>query len=93
MCAALLAFAIVQRERISWPEIVGLALVIAGGVGNALDRFLLNHVVDFIDLSFMDFPVFNVADIGVTCGIAIFLVGWLWRQRIEDNESAAEEGR
>ena len=93
MCAALLAFAIVQRERISWPEIVGLALVIAGGMGNALDRFLLNHVVDFIDLSFMDFPVFNVADIGVTCGIVIFLIGWLWRQRIEDNESAAEEGR
>ncbi len=93
MCVALLAFAIVQRSRISWPEIIGLALVIAGGLGNALDRFLLNHVVDFIDLTFMDFPVFNVADIGVTCGIVVFLIGWLWRQRFEEKAAASEEGR
>ena len=93
MCAGLLVFAIAQRTRISWPEIIGLALVIAGGLGNALDRFLLNHVVDFIDLTFMDFPVFNVADIGVTCGIVIFLVGWLWRQRAEEKMGASEEGR
>lgn len=93
MCAGLLAFAIVQRTRISWLEIIGLALVIAGGLGNALDRFLLNHVVDFIDLTFMDFPVFNVADIGVTCGIVVFLIGWLWRQRFEGNAGAIEEGR
>ena len=93
MCAGLLAFAIVQRTRISWPETIGLALVIAGGLGNALDRFLLNHVVDFIDLTFMDFPVFNVADIGVTCGIVVFLIGWLWRQRFEGSVGAIEEGR
>ncbi len=93
MCAGLLAFAIVQRTRISWPEIVGLALVIAGGLGNALDRFLLTHVVDFIDLAFMDFPVFNVADIGVTCGIVVFLIGWIWRQRAEEKMGASEEGR
>lgn len=86
MCAALAAFVIIQRTRITWPEIIGLALVVAGGLGNALDRFTLNHVVDFIDLTFMDFPVFNVADIGVTCGIVIFLIGWLVRQRREDEQ-------
>lgn len=86
MCAALVAFAIIQRARITWPEVIGLAFVVAGGLGNALDRFALNHVVDFIDLAFMDFPVFNVADIGVTCGIVIFLIGWLVRQRREDEQ-------
>lgn len=86
MCVALAAFAIIQRTRITWPESIGLALVVAGGLGNALDRFMLNHVVDFIDLTFMDFPVFNVADIGVTCGIVIFLIGWLVRQRREDEQ-------
>ncbi len=86
MCAALAAFAIIQRTRITWPEIIGLALVVAGGLGNALDRFTLNHVVDFIDLTLMDLPVFNVADIGVTCGIVIFLIGWLVRQRREDEQ-------
>lgn len=85
MCAALVAFAVMQRARITWPETIGLALVVAGGLGNAIDRFAFDHVIDFIDLAFMDFPVFNVADIGVTCGIAVFLIGWLVRQRKEDD--------
>ena len=70
-----------ERARISWPELIGLGLVIGGGIGNAIDRFVLGYVVDFIDLSFMDFPVFNIADIGVTCGLALFLIGWIVRER------------
>ena len=81
MCAALAAFAVHERARISWPELIGLGLVIGGGIGNAIDRFALGYVVDFIDLSFMDFPVFNIADIGVTCGLALFLIGWVVRER------------
>ena len=34
-------------------------------------------MVDFIDLTFMDFPVFNVADIGVTCGFVLLVIGYL----------------
>ena len=80
MCAALAAFAVYERARISWPELIGLGLVIGGGIGNAIDRFALGYVVDFIDLAFMDFPVFNIADIGVTCGLALFLIGWIVRE-------------
>lgn len=54
-------------------ESAALGLVLAGGLGNAIDRFLNGYVVDFIDLTFIDFPVFNIADIGVTCGFAIFI--------------------
>lgn len=81
MCAALATFAVHERARISWPELMGLGLVIGGGIGNAIDRFALGYVVDFIDLSFMDFPVFNIADIGVTCGLALFLIAWIVRER------------
>ncbi len=59
----------------------GCALVCAGGIGNALDRFTLGYVVDFIEPVFIDFPVFNVADIGVTCGVVLFLVGLLLSMR------------
>lgn len=52
-------------------EAVGAGLLFAGGIGNALDRFLNGFVVDFIQVLFIDFPVFNVADIGITCGIAL----------------------
>ncbi len=93
MCATLITFAVVQRAHITWLEIIGLALVVSGGLGNAVDRFLLGHVVDFIDLAFIDFPVFNVADIGVTCGIVVFLIGFLWRQRSCDESRVNEGGR
>jgi len=59
-----------------------LALVIAGAVGNALDRLRsAEGVVDFIDVGMgaWRWPTFNVADIGVTCGAA--LLAWvLWRE-------------
>ena len=58
--------------------------MVAGGLGNALDRFTLGYVVDFIEPVFIDFPVFNVADIGVTCGFAIFLAGMALAWRRED---------
>ena len=60
---------------------LGGALIVAGGLGNALDRFTLGYVVDFIDTTFISFPTFNVADIGVTCGFVLFFAGMLWSMR------------
>ena len=39
----------------------------AGAIGNMIDRTLLNYVVDFLYFSLIDFPIFNVADIYLTC--------------------------
>lgn len=58
-------------------EVLGLSLVVAGGIGNCINRLLAGYVVDFIKLTFIDFPVFNVADICVTCGVALFLIAIL----------------
>ena len=45
-----------------------LVAIYAGGLGNMIDRVRLGYVVDMINLEFMDFPVFNVADCFITCG-------------------------
>ena len=62
-------------------ETCALSLIAAGGIGNAIDRFVNGFVVDFIDLTFMDFPVFNIADIGVTCGFVLLVIGYLLATR------------
>lgn len=93
MCACLTAFLVHERKVVTWPEVVGLALVVGGGIGNAIDRFVLGYVVDFIDLTFMNFPVFNIADIGVTCGLVLFLVAWLVRERRASADDDAEGSR
>ncbi|MDY3052299.1 MAG: signal peptidase II [Ndongobacter sp.] len=62
----------------------GVALIIGGAFGNFIDRLLQGYVVDFIRVdivSFYEFPVFNVADIGVTVGCALLFVYFLWFDR------------
>ncbi|MCL2571474.1 MAG: signal peptidase II [Defluviitaleaceae bacterium] len=53
---------------------VPLVLVIAGGIGNLIDRVRFGHVVDMFVFRFINFPVFNVADIYVTTGIFLFAI-------------------
>ena len=76
---AIAVFALRYNTGATWLETAALALVVAGGFGNAVDRFALGYVVDFINFSFVDFPVFNIADIGVTVGMAVFFVALLVR--------------
>jgi signal peptidase II len=51
-----------------------LAAIYGGGLGNVIDRVRLGYVVDMICVDFIDFPVFNVADIFITCGCFILLL-------------------
>ena len=61
---------------------LGLAacfLVIAGGVGNILDRVRLGYVVDMFHFEFWpSYPVFNVADICIVCGAVLGVIYYLW---------------
>jgi len=62
----------VRRRHARWPEHLGFALVIAGALGNAIDRAVRGHVVDFVHVRF--WPVFNVADVLVVLGVLVLLV-------------------
>lgn len=50
-----------------------LALILGGAIGNWLDRVRLGAVVDFLDFRF--WPVFNIADCAITCGVCFYM--WL----------------
>lgn len=53
---------------------LSLAMIISGAIGNFYDRLIQGYVVDFIEFSFVKFPVFNVADILVTVGCALMII-------------------
>ncbi len=55
-----------------------IAAVLAGGLGNIIDRVRLGYVVDMICLDFMEFPVFNVADCFITCGCIALMVSLIF---------------
>ncbi|MGN0170297.1 MAG: signal peptidase II [Lachnospiraceae bacterium] len=54
------------------PLHVLLVFFMAGAVGNFIDRIVHAYVIDFIYISLIDFPIFNIADIYVTCACIVF---------------------
>lgn len=62
-----------------------LTLLFAGALGNAIDRIFRGYVVDFIETAFIDFPVFNVADIAITCGAVIMAIYIIFFDKDEKN--------
>jgi signal peptidase II len=62
-----------------WPRIA-LGLVLAGALGNVLDRIRIGEVVDFIQIGLSErlvWPIFNVADMGVSVGVTLLLLYFL----------------
>ena len=55
---------------------LGLAMIIAGAIGNSIDRLLLGEVIDFLDFMIGDFSlyIFNLADSYVTVGMVLILI-------------------
>ncbi len=77
--AAIAVFALFFRHAtLAWPRQLSLAFILGGAIGNLIDRVATGEVVDFILLSWgsHSFPVFNVADMCVTCGVALFALVW-----------------
>lgn len=66
------------------PMRITLAMIVAGGVGNIIDRIAFGKVTDMLSFDLINFPVFNVADIGVTCGAIVMCVLWIFYYKDED---------
>lgn len=63
---------------------VGIGLLISGGVGNLIDRLIRSYVVDFIDFGdFINFPVFNIADIFVVIGVIVIGISCLKNEKLD----------
>lgn len=54
----------------------GIAFIMGGAIGNFIDRLHLKYVIDMIRLEFINFPIFNVADMALTIGV-IILIGYI----------------
>ena len=88
-CAALCY----KEETVPLPLAATLGCVAGGGVGNAIDRVVAGKVTDFFATTFMDFAVFNVADVFITCGVVVAFVLWTrWDRAREAAERVSDDG-
>ncbi len=90
VCVLAVIYLALAKPPASIGTVTGLSLVVAGGIGNAIDRFTNQYVVDFIRPVFIDFPVFNFADIGVTVGIVVFVVSIIVESRRNTSKAKDE---
>ena len=59
----------------------GLSFIVAGSIGNGVDRIFYGYVIDFIKIKFVDFPVFNIADIAINIGILFMIINYFRYRR------------
>ena len=78
------------RGRVRHPVgVLACCLVISGGLGNIFDRIRLGYVVDMFCFQFMDFPIFNVADMCIDAGV---ILGVIYYYRWFDKDKEGEAG-
>ena len=70
----ILTLMIKNREKGNRWFMIGLSLILAGAIGNFIDRLRLGYVVDMFQTDFMNFPIFNVADVTLVCGVICILI-------------------
>ena len=73
----------VKSKPYQWERQVGLCLIMAGGVGNFIDRLTQGFVVDMFQFTFVDFAVFNLADTYLTVGVLILILDLLRKDEDE----------
>lgn len=81
---AILIFVCINFKKINTFLSIGIGLLISGGVGNLIDRLIRSYVVDFIDFGdFINFPVFNIADIFVVIGVIVIGISCLKNEKLD----------
>jgi signal peptidase II len=83
------------KARTQWMLSCALSLILAGALGNVIDRLRLGHVVDFVLVHWKDamFPAFNVADAAITVGAGMLLLdAFLETRRAKAQSGAASSG-
>ena len=70
-----------------WVGLTAASLILAGGVGNLIDRVIFGYVTDMLETLFMDFPVFNFADCCITVGVVLLFIYVLFIMKDDKKEA------
>lgn len=91
-CIVLVLLFLLVRRVVRHPlGVLACCLIVSGGVGNILDRARLGYVVDMFNFQFMNYPVFNVADICIVSGCVLGFIYYQWFYEKYDKREKKEK--
>ena len=77
----ILLYIILYRKDIKNIDLLSYSFILGGTVGNGLDRIFKGYVIDFINLNFIRFPVFNISDISINIGLILIIYSLIKNKR------------
>lgn len=92
ICIVVVLAAMILYQKHTFFSRAASILIISGGIGNLIDRFLLGYVVDYIQVSFFP-PIFNLADCFVVVGVIFFLIHFLFFMERDNGPEKILRGR
>lgn len=83
-CCVFMIYYIQKYSEVSMLFGISMALMLGGSIGNFIDRVRFEYVVDFFQFTFIDFPIFNVADIALTFGTGLVIIFILFDKKSKE---------
>ena len=75
---AIIIYLVIPKFQKNRLELISFIFIMAGAIGNIHDRIFYSYVIDFIKLEFINFPVFNFADICINIGVLLLITNYLF---------------
>lgn len=93
-CIGIIIYIFTRKHKMHWMALVSAGLIMAGAIGNLIDRIRLGYVIDFVYVKIINFAIFNVADSCITVGAVLLSVYILWiheKYELKMKESTAND--
>lgn len=90
ICLLLIGFVLFSGKIKFGVDYCCIILMISGGLGNIIDRIFRGYVIDYIEVLFIDFYIFNFADCLVTCAAVIMICNQIYEMIKENKEKKAK---
>lgn len=91
ICLLLVGYIIYSGKLGYGVDFWGIVFVAAGGIGNLIDRVFRGYVIDYIEVLFVDFYIFNFADCLVTCAAIVIIISQIYQMIKQSKKNKQEE--
>lgn len=87
IAVSIITYLLIKYRAEHWLLLLGLSFVLAGALGNFIDRMRLGYVVDMFQTEFITFPIFNVADTTLFIGVACIFVYTIFEEKLKGKQN------